>query len=70
MASSGAPLSLSDLIWLALVLVLVLEGLLPFFSPAIWRQAFARALQMSDGQIRFFGLASMALGLVLLWCLA
>lgn len=61
---------MSELFWLALALMLVLEGLLPFFSPGTWRQVFERAMQMSDGQIRFFGLASMALGLLLFWALA
>lgn len=53
--------------WLlgALALMLVLEGLLPFLSPAAWRQVFARAMQLSDGQIRFLGLASMLAGLLL-----
>lgn len=48
-------------------LMLVAEGLLPFLSPATWRQVFERALQMSDGQIRFFGLLAMLAGLLLLW---
>ena len=50
----------------ALALMLVIEGLLPFLSPATWRQVFERAIQMSDGQIRFIGLVSLAAGLVLL----
>lgn len=49
-------------IWLALALVLVIEGLLPFLSLAGWRKAFEQALKMSDGQIRFFGLCSVVLG--------
>jgi hypothetical protein len=54
--------------WLigATALVLVLEGLLPFLSPTLWRQVFERALRMSDGQIRFLGLSSMLGGLLLL----
>ncbi|HNT39189.1 MAG TPA: DUF2065 domain-containing protein [Rubrivivax sp.] len=54
--------------WLlgAFALMLVLEGLLPFFSPQAWRQVFERALRMSDGQIRFIGLVSMLSGLALL----
>jgi len=51
-------------IWLALALVLVIEGLLPFLSPTNWRRAFEQALKMSDGQIRFFGLCSVVLGLL------
>jgi len=50
----------------ALALMLVLEGLLPFLSPGTWRQVFERATKMSDGQLRFIGLSSMLLGLLLL----
>ncbi len=50
----------------AFALMLVAEGVLPFFSPASWRRVFERATQMSDGQIRFLGLASMLGGLLLL----
>jgi len=50
----------------ALALMLVFEGLLPFLSPRTWRQVFERAVKMSDGQLRFIGLSSMLLGLLLL----
>jgi uncharacterized protein len=60
----------SDLIWTALGLVLVIEGLLPFISPANWRRMFNQVQQLQDGQIRFFGLICIALGLLLLGLLA
>ncbi len=50
----------------ALALMLVIEGLLPFISPSTWRAAFERATKLSDGQIRFIGLTSMVIGLLLL----
>ena len=50
----------------ALALMLVVEGLLPFFNPRVWRTVFERALRMSDGQIRFMGLCSMLTGLATL----
>ncbi len=50
----------------ALALMLVFEGLLPFLSPGAWRRVFERALQMSDGQIRFIGLSSMLAGVLML----
>ena len=50
----------------ALALMLVFEGLLPFLSPTVWRKVFERAIKMSDGQIRFIGLSSMLVGLLLL----
>jgi uncharacterized protein YjeT (DUF2065 family) len=50
---------------MAFGLVLVIEGVLPLVAPATWREMFRRILQFSDGQIRFFGLASLAAGLAL-----
>ena len=57
---------MSELLLGALALMLVAEGLLPFLSPATWREVFERATRMSDGQIRFIGLISLIAGLVLL----
>ena len=54
-------------LWSALALVLVIEGLFPFLSPARWRQTFSKLLELQDGQLRFFGLVSMLLGLVMFW---
>ncbi len=51
----------------ALALMLVIEGLLPFVAPGMWRDTFRRLTAMSDGQIRFIGLASIAGGLLLLY---
>lgn len=50
----------------ALALMLVFEGLLPLLNPRGWRSVFERVLRMNDGQIRFIGLASVAVGLLLL----
>ncbi len=49
-----------------MALVLVLEGLFPFLSPG-GRSAFQRLTALRDGQLRFFGLCSILVGLVLLW---
>lgn len=54
----------------ALALVLIIEGLLPFLSPKGWRGVFEKVIKFSDGQIRFYGLASMVIGLVLLLILS
>jgi uncharacterized protein len=51
----------------AFALMLVLEGMLPFLLPGVWREMFRRIIELSDGQIRFFGLSSMLLGLLLLY---
>ncbi len=57
---------MGELLLGAFALMLVVEGLLPFFSPTTWRSVFERATQMSDGQIRFLGLSSMLGGLAML----
>ena len=57
---------MTDLLLGAVALMLVFEGLLPFLSPGAWRQVFERAVKMSNGQIRFLGLSSMLIGLLLL----
>ncbi len=52
---------------MAFALMLVIEGLFPFLAPKVWRETFRRLMQLSDGQIRFFGLSSMLAGLILLF---
>jgi uncharacterized protein YjeT (DUF2065 family) len=52
---------------MAVALMLVIEGMLPFLMPHLWRDMFRRIIAMTDGQIRFFGLTSMLMGLILLY---
>lgn len=52
-----------DTLWAALALVLVVEGLMPFLAPRVWRETFRKLSEMSDGQVRFIGLASIVIGL-------
>jgi uncharacterized protein YjeT (DUF2065 family) len=61
-----AQLGVWDIALSAVALMLVAEGLLPFLSPPSWRRIFERALEMSDGQIRFLGLVSVVCGLAML----
>ena len=51
----------------AVALMLVIEGVLPFLAPAVWRETFRKMTEMSDGQLRFVGLFSMLGGLLLLY---
>ena len=53
----------------ACALVLVLEGLLPLVAPRAWREAFRRLTELSDGQLRFIGLSSIIIGVILLMVL-
>jgi uncharacterized protein YjeT (DUF2065 family) len=60
----------SELFWSALALVLVFEGLLPLLAPTLWRRVFTDMLRLRDGQLRFFGLISIASGVLLWWWLS
>lgn len=51
----------------AFALLLLLEGMLPFAMPQVWKAAFTRMTAMPDSQLRLMGLLSMAAGLVLLF---
>jgi len=48
-------------------LTFIFEGILPFVAPRLWRDAFRKALELNDGQLRFFGLVSMVIGLAILF---
>lgn len=45
-------------------LMLVLEGVLPLVAPQAWRDTFRRMIELNDGQLRFVGMLSMIIGLV------
>jgi uncharacterized protein YjeT (DUF2065 family) len=51
----------------ALALVFVLEGMLPFISPAKYRQMVVEITRLSDNNIRNIGLVVMVAGLLLLF---
>lgn len=50
----------------AVGLMLVLEGILPFLAPRLWREGFRKLLELGDGQMRFLGLLAMLGGLALI----
>lgn len=54
---------------LAVALLLIVEGVLPFLNPAGLRRMLLVLAQMTDAQLRFAGLTSMLLGVVLLYIL-
>ncbi|TXS89237.1 DUF2065 domain-containing protein [Parahaliea maris] len=51
----------------ALALVLIIEGVLPFLSPAAWREMLQTVGRLDDRVIRKIGLGSMLAGLLLLY---
>ena len=62
-----------DIVWdelfIALALVLVIEGIMPFVSPHSWRNTMLQASQLPDKVLRIIGLGSMLLGVFLLYML-
>jgi uncharacterized protein YjeT (DUF2065 family) len=58
-----------NVLWIAAGLMLIFEGLFPFISPKGWRERMTQVLSLQDGQIRFFGLVCVLLGLLLIWWL-
>ena len=52
---------------LGLAMMLVIEGLLPFLLPELWRETFRNLVTLTEGQLRFIGLTSMLSGLLLLY---
>lgn len=56
-----------DTLLIAFALMLVIEGMVPFLLPGVWRETFRKLIEMGDGQIRFIGLTSMLAGLLLLY---
>ncbi len=54
--------------WLiGLALMLVIEGIVPFLFPNLWRDTFSKLVLLSDGQLRFVGISAMLAGLLLLY---
>jgi uncharacterized protein YjeT (DUF2065 family) len=51
----------------AFCLMLIMEGMLPFLFPQKWRKLVVQLAQISDRHMRLLGLASMLLGLILLY---
>lgn len=51
----------------ALCLVVVIEGIVPFLSPCSWRKMVLNAAQLDDRSLRIMGLASMLIGVGVLY---
>jgi len=51
----------------ALALVLIIEGVLPFLHPAGFRTTITAIGRLRDGQLRTIGVASMLLGIITLY---
>jgi len=51
----------------AIALVFVIEGLLPFVFPRVWRSTMAELIQLDDKKLRWMGLISISIGMILLF---
>jgi hypothetical protein len=54
-------------LWVALALMLVIEGLMPFINPITFKKTLIQMASMSESQLRVFGLICMLTGLLLLY---
>jgi len=64
---SGEMVDFWQVFPVAIALVFIIEGVLPFISPGHWRQMLAMAGQMDERSVRYLGLGSMAFGVLLLY---
>ena len=65
--AEGMPMSFSwSFLLVAVGLVFVAEGLLPLLSPASWRSMVSRLLEKNDNIMRYYGLASVAIGFTMM----
>ena len=53
----------------AVALVLVLEGIIPFLAPEKFKQALAQLSLLSSQALRMAGLVNMTIGIILLYLL-
>lgn len=51
----------------ATALMLVIEGIMPFINPTVFRRSLLQMIEMSDRTLRIIGLFSMCFGLGLLY---
>ncbi len=54
-------------LWIALALVMVIEGVIPFLSPGATKRMMMAIVEMDDKSLRISGLVSMILGVITLY---
>ncbi|MBT5229761.1 MAG: DUF2065 domain-containing protein [Methylococcales bacterium] len=53
--------------WIAVCLVLIIEGIFPFINPAGFKAAWLKMAELDERTLRLFGLISMLSGVALLY---
>lgn len=54
-------------LWGFSALILVIDGIIPFINPTMFRRTLLQMASMKDHQLRIIGLSSMIIGVVLLY---
>jgi uncharacterized protein len=54
-------------LWIAIALILVIEGIMPFLNPTGWRKTLRTISEMDDNTLRTIGFSSMIFGVILLY---
>ena len=60
---------MSDSIWIALGLVLVIEGLMPALNPKAFKKTMSTVRELDEGSLRIMGLVSMTIGAIVVYLL-
>ena len=55
-------------LWVGSALMLIIEGVMPFLNPTVFRRALLQMASLKDQHLRNIGFFSMILGLALLYC--
>jgi len=58
-----------DTLWVALGLVLVIEGLMPALNPKAFKKTMTTIRELDEGSLRVMGLISMSIGAVVVYFL-
>ncbi|MDH5395461.1 MAG: DUF2065 domain-containing protein [Gammaproteobacteria bacterium] len=58
-----------DSLWIAMGLVLVIEGLMPSLNPKAFKQTMSTIRELDERTLRVFGLISMTIGAVIVYLL-
>ena len=58
-----------DSLWIALGLVLVIEGLMPALNPKAFKQTMSTIRELDEGTLRTLGLMSMSVGAIIVYFL-
>jgi uncharacterized protein YjeT (DUF2065 family) len=66
-AEDTAGMSVWQQLAVAVALVFIIEGMIPFLAPARWRNMVQLLAELDDRTMRSMGLVSMLLGVVLLY---